>query len=205
INSFLRPTGAPAWYNQDGASRTVIAIFRDATMSSEGFRTWSLHVFIWLLAYDAVRILIWLDHMGLRVATLVNLSFLGMDKLEEKLSRFLAPAATARCIPEAVKRFTTWAPLLIPFYIPRGTGWDYAWSQSEILQRQSAGGPLAAFVALPLAGKLVVVALAVIASTALFAVVRVLRKDRRDEPGGSLTNTAYEVVVRGNGEVFSQV
>jgi methylase of polypeptide subunit release factors len=41
--------------------------------------------------------------MGLRVATLVNLSFLGMDKLEERLSRFLAPAATARCIPEAVK------------------------------------------------------------------------------------------------------
>ena len=75
-----------------------------------------------LLAYDAVRILIWLDHMGLRVATLVNLSFLGMDKLEQRLARFLAPAATARCIPEGVKRFTTWAPLLIPFYIPRGQG-----------------------------------------------------------------------------------
>ena len=38
--------------------------------------------------------------MGLRVATLVNLSFLGMDKLEQRLARLLAPAATARCIPE---------------------------------------------------------------------------------------------------------
>ena len=52
-------------------------------------------VFIYLLAYDAVRILIWLDHMGLRVATLVNLSFLGMDRLDERLARFLGPAATA--------------------------------------------------------------------------------------------------------------
>ena len=72
----------------------------------------------------AVRILIWLDHMGLRVATLVNLSFLGMDKLEQRLARFLAPAATARCIPEGVKRFTTWAPLLDPVLHPprRGLG-----------------------------------------------------------------------------------
>ena len=38
-----------------------------------------------------MRILIWLDHMGLRVATLVNLSFLGMDRLEERLARFLGP------------------------------------------------------------------------------------------------------------------
>ena len=34
------------------------------------------------VTHDAVRVLIWLDHMGLRVATLVNLSFLGMDRLE---------------------------------------------------------------------------------------------------------------------------
>src|SRR5207302_3488425 len=97
-------------------------------------------VFVALLAYDSVRVLIWLDHMGLRVATLVNLSFLGMDKLEERLSRFLAPAATARCIPEAVKRFTTWAPLLIPYYIPRNQDWDYAWSQAERLQTGDHAG-----------------------------------------------------------------
>ena len=151
INSFLRPMGQPTWYNQDGAVRTAIAIVRDSTQSPEAFRAWSLQVFIYLLAYDAVRILIWLDHMGLRVATLVNLSFLGVDKLEQRLARFLAPAATARCIPEAVKRFTTWGPLLIPYYIPRGKDWDQAWSQAEVIHSHAQGGLLAALQA-PLCG-----------------------------------------------------
>src|SRR5206468_1735830 len=111
-------------------------------------RAWSLQVFIYLLAYDAVRILIWLDHMGLRVATLVNLSFLGVDKLERWLARVLAPAATARCIPEGVKRFTTWGPLLIPYYIPRGKDWDQAWSTAEALRSHARGGLLASFHAL---------------------------------------------------------
>ena len=66
-----------------------------------------------------MRVLIWLDHMGLRVATLVNLSFLGMDKLDERLARFLGPAATAECIPEAVKRFATWAAADSLLYSPR--------------------------------------------------------------------------------------
>jgi cyclic beta-1,2-glucan synthetase len=135
INSFLRPMGEPTWYNQDGAIRTIIAIVQNLRLTHEAFEAWSLQVFIWLLAYDAVRILIWLDHFGLRVATLVNLSFLGMDKLEQRLARFLSPAATARCIPEGVKRFTTWLPLLIPFYIPRGKNWDYAWSQAEAIAK----------------------------------------------------------------------
>ena len=101
-----------------------------------------------------MRILIWLDHFGLRVATLVNLSFLGMDRLEQRLARFLSPAATARCIPEGVKRFTTWAPLLIPFYIPRGKDWDYAWSQAEaIAKSRPSGGLLATIVEMPLSGK----------------------------------------------------
>ncbi len=120
IKSFLRPMGDPTWYNQDGAIRTLLAIYHDATMTPDAFRAWSLQVFIYLLAFDAIRILIWLDHMGLRVATLVNLSFLGMDRLDSKVARFVRPASTARFIPEGVKRFTTWAPLLIPFYIPRG-------------------------------------------------------------------------------------
>ena len=144
INSFLRPMGTPTWYNQDGAIRTTLAIFRDWTLGPDAFRAWSLQVFIYLLAYDAVRILIWLDHMGLRVATLVNLSFLGMDKLEQRLARFLAPAATSRCIPEAVKRFTTWGPLLIPFYIPRGQDWDRAWSTAEAIRGRGPGGLLPA-------------------------------------------------------------
>src|SRR5262249_40373766 len=82
MNSFLRPVGEPTWYNQDGAIRTIIAIVQNLSLTPEAFRGWSLQVFIWLLAYDAVRILIWLDHFGLRVATLVNLSFLGTDRLE---------------------------------------------------------------------------------------------------------------------------
>ena len=154
IQSFLRPMGDPTWYNQDGAIRTVIATIQDLTLSREAFRAWSLLVFINLLVYDSVRILIWLDHMGLRVATLVNLSFLGMDKLEQKLARWLAPAATARCIPEGVKRFTTWVPLLIPFYIPRDKDWDYAWSTSQAMINGEHGGVLAMAEALPLAEKL---------------------------------------------------
>ena len=48
-------------------------------------------IFIGLLAYDWLRVLIWFDHMGLRVATLVNLSFVGGDALDE--------AAGALCRP----------------------------------------------------------------------------------------------------------
>ena len=44
------------------------------------FRDFSLTVFLGLLAYDWLRVLIWFDHMGLRVATLVNLSFIGGDR-----------------------------------------------------------------------------------------------------------------------------
>ena len=138
-------------------------------LSPEAFRAWSLQVFIYLLAYDAVRILIWLDHMGLRVATLVNLSFLGMDKLEQRLARFLAPAATARCIPEGVKRFTTWGPLLIPFYIPRGKDWDHAWSTAEAIRSRGPGGLLPALLALPLPEKLLLLAGSIVACTAVFA------------------------------------
>src|SRR5262249_398759 len=98
IKTFLRPVGEPTWYNQYGLIGPLIAVGQDVRLSPDEFRQWSLNLYITLLAYDAVRILIWLDHFGLRVSTLVNLSFLGMDKLEERLSRFLSPAATARCI-----------------------------------------------------------------------------------------------------------
>jgi cyclic beta-1,2-glucan synthetase len=141
IFTFLKQMSVPTWYNQDGAVHTVFCIFKDATSDGPSFQVWSLKVFMWVLAYDFFRILIWVDHMGLRVATLVNLSFIGMDRLDERLARFIGPAAaTARCIPEGVKRFTTWAPLLIPFFIPRGNGWNWAWSQSEAIQRASGGG-----------------------------------------------------------------
>jgi cyclic beta-1,2-glucan synthetase len=206
ISTFLRPVGDPTWYNQDGALRTVLAIVRDATMTPDAFRAWSLQMFVYLLAYDTVRVLIWLDHMGLRVATLVNLSFLGMDKLDQRLARFLGSAATARCIPEGIKRFTTWAPLLLPFYIPRGQDWDHAWSQAEALhQRASSGGPMSTLLGLPWYGQLWVVTAAVAASTALFAIARRLRTQRQSTrtETWSLANPEYEVVLDAAGQMFS--
>jgi cyclic beta-1,2-glucan synthetase len=138
INTGIRMMGHATWYNQDGALRTLVAIFKNVTLSPGDFQAWSLGVFVSLLAFDFMRVLIWLDHMGLRVATLVNLSFIGMDKLDEKIARFIGPSAAQRYLPEGVKRFTTWAPLLIPFYIPRGLDWDFAWTKSEEMQKAAA-------------------------------------------------------------------
>ena len=85
IFTFLRMMPDPTWYNQDGAIRTLFAIYHNVTMPSEAFRDWSLKIFVYILAFDFFRILIWMDHMGLRVATLVNMSFIGMDKLDERI------------------------------------------------------------------------------------------------------------------------
>ena len=134
IFTFLRQMSVPTWYNQDGAIRTLFCVAQTGLLNGAAFEAWSLKVFMWVLAYDAFRVLIWLDHMGLRVATLVNLSFLGMDRLDERVARFLGPHAAARFIPEGIKRFTTWAPLLLPFYIPAGAAWDQVWDQSKALQ-----------------------------------------------------------------------
>ena len=113
-------------------------------MTPAAFQAWSLKVFMWVLACDFFRVLVWLDHMGLRVATLVNLSFLGMDRLDERFARFIGPtAATARFIPEGIKCFTTWAPLLIPFFIPAGKNWDLVLDASRGHPHASAGGLLA--------------------------------------------------------------
>ncbi|MFZ0610815.1 MAG: hypothetical protein WAM73_01110 [Desulfobacterales bacterium] len=130
IYSFLRMSPDPTWYNQDGAIRTLVATFKSWTLDPESFRAWSLNVFLNLLVYDWFRILIWVDHMGLRVATLVNLSFVGADILDEKAARAIGYSARARCMPLGLRRFATWAPLLIPFYLPRGTEWNYVWQTS---------------------------------------------------------------------------
>ena len=122
INTFLRQSADPSWYNQDGAVRSLVAIGADVGMPHDGFADFSLTMFIGLLAYDWLRVLIWFDHMGLRVATLVNLSFLGGDRLDEAAARFIGHGARTRAVPEGIRRFGTWAPLLIPFYIPRGAG-----------------------------------------------------------------------------------
>ena len=134
IYSFLRLAPEPTWYNQDGAVRSVVAALHSFTLDPGDFRRWSLEVFLGLLAYDWLRILIWFDHMGLRVATLVNLSFVGGDALDEQAARFLGVGSRARVIPEGIRRFATWGPLLIPFYIPRGADWDYAWTQAEAVR-----------------------------------------------------------------------
>jgi cyclic beta-1,2-glucan synthetase len=140
INSFLRQSPDPTWYNQDGAVRTLVSIGADIGLPNVDFRAFSLTVFLGLLAYDWLRILIWFDHMGLRVATLVNLTFVGGDSADEASARFLGYAARTRAIPDGIRKFATWAPLLIPFYIPRGAEWDKAWNGAEALR--NSGGPL---------------------------------------------------------------
>ena len=76
--------------------------------------------------------------MGLRVATLVNLSFIGGDRADEAAGRFLGHGARTRAIPDGIRRFGTWAPLLIPFYIPRGAEWDKAWTGAEAISHGGA-------------------------------------------------------------------
>ncbi|MFM9153733.1 MAG: glycosyl transferase family 36, partial [Methylocystis sp.] len=135
IYSFLKAAPDPTWYNQDGLIRTAVASWMSYFLPDNEFRAWSLDIFTALLAYDVLRVLIWFDHMGLRVATLVNLSFVGGDMLDEKAAVFLGKEQTSRAIPEGIRRFGTWAPLLLPFYIPRGDQWDKAWSAAEQLSQ----------------------------------------------------------------------
>ncbi len=137
IYSFLRMAPDPQWYNQDGAIRTVVATGMSLALDDGEFRTWSINFFVSLLAFDWLRILIWFDHMGLRVATLVNLSFIGGDMLDEKVARAVGYPATARYIPEGLRRFGTWMPLLLPFYIPRGQDWVIAWNTAEQMSLQA--------------------------------------------------------------------
>ena len=207
IESFLRPMGEPTWYNQDGAIRSVFALVHDATTPRDAFRAWSLDVFVALLAYDLVRVAIWLDHFGLRVATLVNLSFLGMDRLDARMARFTRPASTARCVPESVKRFTTWAPLLIPFYIPQGKDWDAAWSRSQQLQAAGGGGPLAHLLALPMGQQALILGGLTLASTAAFSLGRWLKARRKATIPASwtLANAEYEVTLKSTGELTSRI
>jgi cyclic beta-1,2-glucan synthetase len=150
IYSLLRISPDPTWYNQDGAIRTLAAIWQSFALTPEAFRSWSIETFLQLLAYDWVRIMIWFDHMGLRVATLVNLSFVGGDALDELMARFQGHAGRTRCIPEALRRFATWAPLLIPFFLPMGADWAHVWDGAEAIQKTGQGqaSPLAVLVVL---------------------------------------------------------
>ena len=166
IYAFLKVAPDPQWYNQDGLVRTAVATVASATLPEPQFREWSLSIFTALLSYDWLRVLIWVDHMGLRVATLVNLSFVGGDLADAASARFLGSRGQARAIPEAIRRFGTWAPLLIPFYIPRGAEWDRAWSAAEA----AAKAPMPPLVALSLGYALA--ALGVAAGLGLFLLTR---------------------------------
>ncbi|MFZ5533762.1 MAG: GH36-type glycosyl hydrolase domain-containing protein [Pseudomonadota bacterium] len=159
IQTFLKMAPNPAWYNQDGAIRTGLATVQGLRLDEAAFRQWSLQTFLGLMTYGWLRILIWFDHMGLRVATLVNLSFIGLDRLEARLSRWLGHASPTPVIPEGIRRFATWAPLLLPFYIPRGAEWDFVWQESQRLATASdspfipaAGLLLGVYLAAALAG-----------------------------------------------------
>lgn len=207
IFTFLRMMPNPTWYNQDGAVRTLFAIYQNAALPPEAFQAWSLKIFIFMMAFDFLRILIWMDHMGLRVATLVNLSFIGLDRLDERIARFIGPAAAQRYIPEAVKRFATWAPLLIPFYIPRGEEWGYAWSTSEAMQNAARGkGFLSWLQSLTFVQMLEVIGSAVLASTLASFVIRSLQRRSRARRvrAFEIQNREYQVVLKENGELHSE-
>ena len=196
IYSFLRLAPDPTWYNQDGAVRTVVATIQALVLSPADFRAWSLSVFLGLLAYDALRVLIWFDHMGLRVATLVNLSFVGGDALDEKAARFVGHSARTRVIPEGIRRFLTWAPLLIPFYIPRGAEWDQVWEQAQELA--ASDDPLLPAVATLLVGyRLLAIALA---AGAAWLIVQRLR--RPPSPPGVSAPAPFVI---GNGRYFVEM
>ena len=208
IFTFLRMMPDPTWYNQDGAIRTMFAIYRNATMSPEAFQAWSLRVFVYVLAFDFFRVLIWMDHMGLRVATLVNLSFIGLNRLDERAARFIGPTTAQRYIPEAVKRFATWAPLLVPFYLPRGKAWDYAWSTSEAMQNAArSGGMLVTLQSLALPQRLLFIVSAVLVCAVVSFGVRLLvrRSHRRHTKTYELRNRAYKVILKENGAIHSEV
>lgn len=205
INTFLRPMGEPTWYNQDGAIRTLVATIQQARLTPDGFHAWSLGLFTSLLAHDAIRILIWLDHMGLRVATLVNLSFIGVDRLESRLARRLAPWSTGRCIPEAIKRFATWAPLLIPYYIPMGADWDIAWNGYKAIESRGTESLMPMLSRQPWFIQAGIAVAATIPILLLFTLIRHLRKNAAPSiPADlSLCNPVYELTLRRDGALHS--
>ncbi|MBL7157689.1 MAG: hypothetical protein ISS92_05995, partial [Candidatus Omnitrophica bacterium] len=207
IFTFLRMMPDPTWYNQDGAIRTLFATYHSLTMVPGAFRQWSLDIFVYIMAIDFFRVLIWMDHMGLRVATLVNLSFIGLDRLDERIARFIGPATAQRYIPEAVKRFCTWGPLLIPFYLPRGNNWDYVWSTAEAMQSARRGGMLSLLQSLTLPEKLLLTGLAILACTGISFGIRSLRRRsrRRVIKSYELGNREYRVFLKENGEIYSEV
>lgn len=195
IFTFLRPMAEATWYNQDGLIRTVFASINCIIMDADAFTAWSLKIFSWIIGFAFFQVLIWIDHMGLRVATLVNLSFLGMDKLDERCATFVGKDATARFIPEGVKRFTTWAPLLIPFYLPKGPEWDQVFSDGLALQASAGVFPFG----------WISMAVVFVLATVWIAVSRTRRERNAEkmEKTLRLSNNTYSVELKKSGELNS--
>ncbi len=201
IFTFLRQMSDPTWYNQDGAIRTVVATVNSVRLPGAEFASWSRETFLWVLAYDPFRILIWLDHMGLRVATLVNLSFIGMDRLDGRLARFVGRASGARFIHDGVKRFATWAPLLIPFYIPAGENWAYVWNNAELTHaRASSFSALDQWTSIPHSR----IALGVFMTLAVLTIVISFIRSRRSSKTAPMriARGDYEVILKPSGELL---
>ncbi|MEI6125663.1 MAG: glycosyl transferase family 36, partial [Pseudomonadota bacterium] len=204
IYTFLRMSPDPTWYNQDGAVRTGAAMIKSLTLTPGAFRAWSLQTYTQLLAYDWLRIAVFLDHMGLRVATLVNLSFVGMDVVDKKTARFLGHAIKTRVIPSGLRRFATWAPLLLPFYIPRGSDWSAAWAEAEAMSH-----PLALFPSPLIAGAFLTFSLC----TGLVLLARRLNEGRHpcraaacpDKKTFLLHNGLYTLTLDSSGRGWSRV
>ncbi len=197
IFTFLRPMAEATWYNQDGLIRTCFATVNSIIMDADAFTAWSLTVFSWIIGFAWFQVLVWIDHMGLRVATLVNLSFLGMDKLDERCATFVGKDATARFIPEGVKRFTTWAPLLIPFYLPKGDEWNQVFNDGLDLQANAGSFPF---------GWLSTASVFVLA-TVWISVSRI-RRERdagKTEKPLRLSNNSYSVELKNSGELNSML
>ncbi len=206
IFTFLRMMPEPTWYNQDGLVRTFFATIQSITSSTESFHIWSLNVFLYILIYDFFRILIWIDHMGLRVATLVNWSFLGLDRLDDKIARFIGPITAQKYIPEGVKRFVTWAPLLIPFYMPAGEAWDYLWTSSQAMRTAPMYRTLLDFFGTLSGNQMFLFSLgALFLTTGAFSGARFLKSKRKKKKTYTLRSGDYSVRVNENGSLYSSI
>ena len=201
IFTFLRPMAEATWYNQDGLIRTGFAVVNSLTHDADGFTAWSLNVFTWIIGYAWFQVLIWIDHMGLRVATLVNLSFIGLDRLDERFAAFVGRDASARFIPEGVKRFTTWAPLLIPFYLPAAAQWEQVFSAGSAIQARQAS-------ATPGLMSLLIAALVMAGIVTVLFTLRRKNMERRAaqiERTFQLVNNTYAVELKSSGEIYSSL
>src|SRR5262249_578400 len=88
--------------------------------------------------------------------------------------------------------------------IPRDQDWHTAWDRSQaIIQNPSHGGILAPVLALPAGKQVLLMAVAVVATSACFSAIRWIRgRSVHEPPDRSVGDAAYEVVGRATGDLF---